>query len=207
MKHAPLSSIVQGVEKWRVGIGLITNEPWTCYINESANATGLAFTNGDHRGAVLISAGVPNRGKHALAAQGEDQSMTAYVLVIVLAAGGHHQSFAVGYPDQGSCFVAAERLRRNKKSHGECLKFVQGKWIVEKTIGCDPAAPLSISAVPIRSVLGVPQAANSCQSIVALVSLPVLRTVGLASMPSTLTDRHMPGWSLSGTTRPIRRRR
>ena len=24
--------------------------------------------------------------------------MTAYVLVIVLAAGGHHQSFAVGYP-------------------------------------------------------------------------------------------------------------
>ena len=41
--------------------------------------------------------------------------MTAYVLVIVLAAGGHHQSFAVGYPDQGSCLVAAERLRRNKK--------------------------------------------------------------------------------------------
>jgi hypothetical protein len=60
-------------------------------------------------------------------AQGEDQSITAYVLVIVLAAGGHHQSFAVGYPDQGSCLVAAERLRRNKKSHGECLKFVQGK--------------------------------------------------------------------------------
>ena len=50
--------------------------------------------------------------------------MTAYVLVIVLAAGGHHQSFAVGYPDQ---VVAAERLRRNKKAHGECLKFVQGK--------------------------------------------------------------------------------
>ena len=48
--------------------------------------------------------------------------MTAYVLVIVLAAGGHHQSFAVGYPDQGSCLVAAERLRRNKKAHGECLK-------------------------------------------------------------------------------------
>ena len=87
----------------------------------------LAFTNGDHRGAVLISAGAPNRGKYALAAQGEDQSMTAYVLVIVLAAGGHHQSFAVGYPDQGSCLVAGERLRRNKKSHGECLKFVQGK--------------------------------------------------------------------------------
>ena len=53
--------------------------------------------------------------------------MTAYVLVIVLASGGHHQSFAVGYPDQGSCLVAAERLRRNKKTHGECLKFVQGK--------------------------------------------------------------------------------
>ena len=35
--------------------------------------------------------------------------MTAYVLVIVLAASGHHQSFAVGYPDQGSCLVAAER--------------------------------------------------------------------------------------------------
>jgi hypothetical protein len=56
----------------------------------------------------------------------EDQSMTAYVLVIVLAA-GHHQPFAVGYPDQGSCLVAAERLRRNKKTHVECLKFVQGK--------------------------------------------------------------------------------
>jgi hypothetical protein len=52
--------------------------------------------------------------------------MTAYVLVIVLAA-GHHQPFAVGYPDQGSCLVAAERLRRNKKTHVECLKFVQGK--------------------------------------------------------------------------------
>jgi hypothetical protein len=57
----------------------------------------------------------------------EDQSMTAYVLVIMLAAGGHHQSFAVGYPDQGSCLVAAERLRRSKKAHVECLKFVQGK--------------------------------------------------------------------------------
>jgi hypothetical protein len=56
-------------------------------------------------------------------------AMTAYVLVIMLAAGGHHhqQSFAVGYPDQGSCLVAAERLRRNKKAHVECLKFVQGK--------------------------------------------------------------------------------
>jgi len=113
----------------------------------------LAFTNGDHRGAVLISAGAPNRGKYALAAQGEDQSMTAYVLVIVLAAGGHHQSFAVGYPDQGSCLVAAERPRRNKKSHGECLKSFKASEIVEKTIGCDPAAPLSISAVPIRLIL------------------------------------------------------
>ena len=28
----------------------------------------------------------------------------------------------------------------------------------------------------------------------------------VARMPSTLTDRHMPEWSLSGTTRPIRRR-
>ena len=54
-----------------------------------------------------------------------------------------------------------------------------------------------------NTALGVPQAANSCQSIVALVSLPVLRTVGLASMPSTLTDRHMRGWSVSGTTRPF----
>ena len=45
--------------------------------------------------------------------------MTAYVLVIMLAAGGHHQSFAVGYPDQGSCLVAAERLRRSKKAHVE----------------------------------------------------------------------------------------
>ena len=55
--------------------------------------------------------------------------MTAYVLVIMLAAGSHHhqQSFAVGYPDQGSCLVAAERLRRNKKARVECLKFVQGK--------------------------------------------------------------------------------
>jgi hypothetical protein len=52
--------------------------------------------------------------------------MTAYVLVIMLA-GGHHQPFAVGYPDQGSCLVAAERLRSNKKAHVECLKFVQGK--------------------------------------------------------------------------------
>ena len=53
--------------------------------------------------------------------------MTAYVLVIVLAAGGHHKSFAVGYPNQRSCLVAAERLRRNKRAHDECLKFVQGK--------------------------------------------------------------------------------
>ena len=53
--------------------------------------------------------------------------MTAYVLVIVLAAGGHHQPTAVGYPDQGSCLVAAERVRRNKKAHPECLKFVHGK--------------------------------------------------------------------------------
>jgi hypothetical protein len=57
----------------------------------------------------------------------EDQWMTAYVLVIMLAASGHHQPLAVGYPDQGSCLVAAERLRRNKKVHVECLKFVQGK--------------------------------------------------------------------------------
>ena len=53
--------------------------------------------------------------------------MTAYVLVIVLAAGGHHQPTAVGYPDQGSCLVAAERVRPNKKVHAECLKVVQGK--------------------------------------------------------------------------------
>jgi hypothetical protein len=67
--------------------------------------------------------------------------MTAYVLVIVLAA-GHHQPIAVGYPDQGSCLVAAERVRRNKKAHPECLKFVQGKWIVAN-------GPMSISAVPL----------------------------------------------------------
>jgi hypothetical protein len=53
--------------------------------------------------------------------------MTAYVLVIFLTASGHHQPYAVGYPDQGSCLVAAERLRRNKKFHVECLKFVQGR--------------------------------------------------------------------------------
>jgi hypothetical protein len=71
--------------------------------------------------------GRPNRGKDTVRTLGvEDQWMTAYVLVIVLAA-GHHQPIAVGYPDQGSCLVAAERLRRNKKTHVECLKFVQGK--------------------------------------------------------------------------------
>ena len=37
--------------------------------------------------------------------------MTAYVLVIVLAAGGHHQSFAVGYPDQGRASIAAASFR------------------------------------------------------------------------------------------------
>jgi hypothetical protein len=62
----------------------------------------------------------------ALVIQGTN-SMTAYVLVIALAASGHHQPYAVGYPDQGSCLVAAERLRRDKKFHVECLKFVQGR--------------------------------------------------------------------------------
>jgi hypothetical protein len=62
-----------------------------------------------------------------IAEQPGNEWMTAYVLVIVLAASGHHQPLAVGYPDQGSCLVAAERLRRNKKVHAECLKFVQGK--------------------------------------------------------------------------------
>jgi hypothetical protein len=52
--------------------------------------------------------------------------MTAYVLVIMLAA-GHHQPYAVGYPDQGSCLVAAERLRHNKKVRAECLNVVQGR--------------------------------------------------------------------------------
>jgi hypothetical protein len=47
--------------------------------------------------------------------------------VIMLAAGGNHQPLAVGSPDEGSCLVAAERLRRNKKAHVECLKLVQGK--------------------------------------------------------------------------------
>jgi hypothetical protein len=41
--------------------------------------------------------------------------MIAYVLVIVLAAGGHHQSVAVGDHDQGSCLVAADRLRHKKR--------------------------------------------------------------------------------------------
>ena len=88
----------------------------------SAFGPGLFF-------AALVDIGAcPNRGKDTVATpELETNPMTAYVLVIVLAAGGHHQSFAVGYPDQGSCLVAAERLRRNKKSHGECLKFVQGK--------------------------------------------------------------------------------
>ena len=36
------------------------------------------------------------------------------VLVIVFAA-GHHQPIAVGYPDQGSCLVAAERVRATKR--------------------------------------------------------------------------------------------
>jgi hypothetical protein len=53
--------------------------------------------------------------------------MTAYVLVIFLTASGHHQPYAVGYSDQGSCLIAAERLRHQKKFHVECLKFVQGK--------------------------------------------------------------------------------
>jgi hypothetical protein len=53
--------------------------------------------------------------------------MTAYVLVIMLAAGGHHQPLAVGYPDQDSCLLAAARLPRAKKLHAECLKVVQGR--------------------------------------------------------------------------------
>jgi hypothetical protein len=49
----------------------------------------------DRRGSILAS--VPDRGKDRSRRSGlEDQSMTAYVLVIVLAAGGHHQPFAVG---------------------------------------------------------------------------------------------------------------
>jgi hypothetical protein len=70
--------------------------------------------------------------------------MTAYVLVIALAASGHHQPYAVGYPDQGACLVAAERLRRNKKFHVECLKFVQGRWCLlehdpeKHALGLDP---------------------------------------------------------------------
>ena len=64
--------------------------------------------------------GCPNRGKDTVANSGwRTNPMTAYVLVIVLAAGGHHQSFAVGYPDQGSCLVrpngygATKRLMAN----------------------------------------------------------------------------------------------
>ena len=41
--------------------------------------------------------------------------MTAYVLVIVLAAGGHHQSFAVGYPDRGSCLVGPNGYGATKR--------------------------------------------------------------------------------------------
>jgi hypothetical protein len=35
--------------------------------------------------------------------------------------------FAQGSHTVASCLVAAERVRRNKKAHPECLKFVQGK--------------------------------------------------------------------------------
>jgi hypothetical protein len=80
----------------------------------------------EQRGALSISAVYRIMAGHGRHSEVEDQWMTAYVLVIMLAAGGHHQPLAVGYPDQGSCLVAAERLRRNK-AHVECLKFVQGK--------------------------------------------------------------------------------
>ena len=77
--------------------------------------------------------------------------MTAYVLVIVLAARGHHQPFAVGYPDQGSCLVAAERLRRNKKVHVECY----GRELFESTQ--DRKGPLRVSGWPNfrRSLLAI----------------------------------------------------
>ena len=74
-------------------------------------------------------------------------------LVIVLAAGGHHQSFAVGYPDQGSCLVAAERLRRNKKSHWRMPEFRSRQVNCREGDWLRPGAPLSISAVPIRLIL------------------------------------------------------
>jgi hypothetical protein len=56
----------------------------------------------------------PSRIVAGLTSPLEDQLMTAYVLVIMLAAGHHHQPLAVGYPDQGACLVAAERVRHNK---------------------------------------------------------------------------------------------
>src|ERR1700722_5258723 len=76
----------------------------------------------------LMSTRPTNGGKDTVATPGwRTNPLTAYVLVIMLAAGGHHQSVAVGYPDQGSCLAAADRLRHKKKTHVECLKFVQGK--------------------------------------------------------------------------------
>ena len=79
--------------------------------------------------------------------------MTAYVLVIVLAAGGHHQSFAVGYPDQGSCLVAAERLRRNKKNSWRMPEVRSGQVNRREGDWLRSGTPLSISAVPIRLIL------------------------------------------------------
>ena len=75
--------------------------------------------------------------------------MTAYVLVIVLAAGGHHQPIAVGYPDQGSCLVAAERVRRNKKAHAGVPEVRSGQVNRRERADVDfgsPARPHGIGA-------------------------------------------------------------
>ena len=107
---------------------------------------------GDQLGAVSISAGIRSRGKNALATHGEDQSMTAYVLVIVLASGGHHQSFAVGYPDQGRALFGRTATAQQKNSwrmpevRSGQVNCRERDWLLSGT-------PLSISAVPIRLIL------------------------------------------------------
>src|SRR5580692_9911908 len=47
--------------------------------------------------------------------------------------------------------------------------------------------------------------ATSLMACAITLSLDQHRLAVSLRMPSTLTDRHMPEWSLSGTTRPIRR--
>src|SRR6478672_4754859 len=49
--------------------------------------------------------------------------------------------------------------------------------------------------------------ATSLMACAITLSLDQDRLAVSLRIPSTLTDRHMPGWFLSGTTRPVRRRR